>query len=99
MRVTNLKTENYRNLPALDYSPCAGVNLICGENGRGKTNLIESIWLFTGCRSFRSVKDTDVINFNEKAAKVNLQFFAKNREQTAEIVIEERRKATLNGVR
>ncbi|MBR6635731.1 MAG: hypothetical protein IKL41_08930 [Clostridia bacterium] len=45
MRVLNLKAYDYRNLARLDYTPGEGVNIICGENGLGKTNLIESIWL------------------------------------------------------
>ena len=39
MRLTRLKTENFRNLAAVDVTPAPGVNVIYGENAQGKTNL------------------------------------------------------------
>ena len=48
MRLTRLKTENFRNLAAVDVTPAPGVNVIYGENAQGKTNLIEAIYLLTG---------------------------------------------------
>ncbi len=98
MRVLSLKTENYRNLAAREYNPGGGVNIICGENGLGKTNLIESIWLFTGCRSFRSIKDKDVVRFGCDEAKLKMEFFSGSRNKEAEIKIDDKRHITLNGV-
>ena len=54
MRLTRLKTENFRNLAAVDVTPAPGVNVIYGENAQGKTNLIEAIYLLTGQKSFRA---------------------------------------------
>lgn len=98
MKVLSLKTENYRNLTAREYNPGGGVNIICGENGLGKTNLIESIWLFTGCRSFRSIKDKDVVQFGCAEAKLKMEFFSGSRNKEAEIRIDDKRHITLNGV-
>lgn len=98
MKVLSLKTENYRNLAAKEYIPGGGVNIICGENGLGKTNLIESIWLFTGCRSFRSIRDKDVVRFGCSEAKLQMEFFSGNRNKEAEIKIDEKRHVTLNGI-
>ena len=98
MKVISLKTENYRNLTAREYNPGGGVNIICGKNGLGKTNLIESIWLFTGCRSFRSIKDKDVVQFGCDEARLRMEFFSGNRNKEAEIKIDEKRHITLNGV-
>ena len=56
MRVTQLELKNFRNIASAAVEPCDGVNLIWGDNAQGKTNLLESIWLFTGCRSFRGAK-------------------------------------------
>jgi len=98
MKVLSLKTENYRNLAAKEYYPGGGVNIICGENGLGKTNLIESIWLFTGCRSFRSIRDKDVVRFGCDEAKLKMEFFSGNRNKEAEIKIDEKRHISLNGI-
>lgn len=98
MKVLRLKTESYRNLAALEYIPGDGVNIICGENGLGKTNLIESIWLFTGCRSFRSIKDKDLVMFGSEKAELEMDFFSGYREKNAKITIDEKRHAQLNGI-
>lgn len=98
MKVLSLKTENYRNLAAKEYIPGGGVNIVCGENGLGKTNLIESIWLFTGCRSFRSIRDKDVVRFGCDEARLQMEFFSGSRNKEAEIRIDDKRHITLNGV-
>ena len=60
--VKSLKLENYRNIKDCDLEFCNGINVITGENGQGKTNLIEALWLLTGGKSFRGSKDKDLIN-------------------------------------
>ncbi len=60
--VKTLKLENYRNIKDCDLQFCDGINVITGENGQGKTNLIEALWLLTGGKSFRGSKDKDLIN-------------------------------------
>ena len=81
------------------FSPGENVNVIYGENAQGKTNLIEAIWLFTGTRSFRKANDKELIAFGNKKCNLALDFYAAEREQTSEIVIEQHRKVTLNGVK
>ncbi len=98
MKVLSLKIKNYRNHAALEYAPGDGVNIICGENGLGKTNLIESIWLFTGCRSFRSIRDKDLVMFGSPEAKLEMEFFSGSRNKQAKITIDEKRHAELNGI-
>ncbi|MBR6518092.1 MAG: AAA family ATPase, partial [Oscillospiraceae bacterium] len=60
--VKKLQLENYRNIVSADLEFCDGINVITGENGQGKTNLIEALWLLTGAKSFRGSKDKDLIN-------------------------------------
>lgn len=56
MYVTQHNAKDFRNLENAVILPDRSINIIFGENGQGKTNLIESIWLFTGCHSFRTRK-------------------------------------------
>ena len=53
--------KNYRNIEDIEITPAETVTVISGENGQGKTNLLESIWLLSGAKSFRSSKDEDLI--------------------------------------
>ena len=69
----------------LDFEPGAGVNIICGQNAQGKTNLLEALWLFCGGRNFRGSKDTDYIAFDGDHFALELDFFAGKRNQSAAI--------------
>lgn len=97
--VKKIEFKSYRNLKDSQYIPSRGVNVICGSNAQGKTNLVECIWLFTGGRSFRGSNEKDIISFGQSNAKIKAEFFAEGRDQIMEISIEKgRRKATLNGL-
>lgn len=99
MLVNQLEIKNFRNIEYTGISPCEGINIIYGENAQGKTNLLESIWLFSGCRSFRGSKDNEIINFNSTRANLYMDFFAYDRKQNASLEISEGRKFILNGVK
>ncbi len=61
MRLTSLTLENYRNIAAAELIPGPELTVICGNNGQGKTNMLEAIWLLTGGKSFRGGKDAELI--------------------------------------
>ena len=81
LKVTRLALENFRNIAAAELSPCGGVNVIFGENAQGKTNLLESISLCSGGRSFRGAREGQMVRFGEKAFRVSLSFEDRQREQ------------------
>lgn len=99
MRVLEIQTENYRNLEIKKQSFCDGVNFIYGQNAQGKTNLIESIWMLTGARSFRGTKDADLVRFGKGFASIKAKVFTGDREQEIKINFADgKRKAFLNDV-
>ena len=61
MRLASLNLENYRNIAAASLVPGPELTVICGNNGQGKTNLLEAVWLLTGGKSFRGGKDGELI--------------------------------------
>lgn len=98
MIIKGLDIENFRNIEKMNIEPCENVNVIYGENAQGKTNIIESIWLFTGCRSFRGTKDKELIKFGESKAKTVLDFFSENRNQQMKIEIAEKKVISKNDI-
>lgn len=98
MFINEIKIENFRNIGFMGLFPDKGINVIYGENGQGKTNILESIWLFTGCKSFRTSKDTELVNFESENAKISIEFETELRKNTASVFIEKKRQASLNGV-
>ena len=87
VKISRFEIENYRNIRSMEFTPCPGVNIIFGDNAQGKTNLIESIWLFTGAKSFRGSKDSELIRFGEEFARLSLDFSKDDRDQCASITI------------
>lgn len=99
MNIQRLEYKNYRNLQFGVINPLNGINIIYGRNAQGKTNLLEALWLFTGGRSFRGSKDVELVTHQMQKAEVDILFYSEEREQTAQIIIENaRRRAVLNGV-
>ena len=100
MRVLRLRGEGFRNLADLDFGPGAGVNIICGENAQGKTNLLEAIWLFCGAKSFRGTRDSDYIAFDKDFLRLELDFYAGGRDQTASVrIVPAGKQALLNEIK
>ena len=59
----SIALRDFRNLARLDLAfPAAGV-VIVGENGQGKTNLLEAVYYLHLLRSVRGARDVDVIRF------------------------------------
>lgn len=73
MRITRFTTTHFRNLQhdAIEFS--AHVNLLIGDNGQGKTNALEAIYLFKFGRSFRTPRDGEMIRFGEPFCRVEAQ--------------------------
>jgi DNA replication and repair protein RecF len=59
-RVTRLILEDFRSYPALDVSVSRGLVALVGENGAGKTNLIEALSLFSAGRGLRRADLADM---------------------------------------
>lgn len=53
MRLTRLDVRNLRRLADVSLRPVPGLNLIIGDNGAGKTSLLEAAHLLAYGRSFR----------------------------------------------
>ena len=75
------------------------MNVIYGENGQGKTNIIESIWLLTGFYSFRARKNAQLIEQGKDEAEIENIFYSHSREQNAVMKINKRKELVLNGVK
>jgi DNA replication and repair protein RecF len=61
MELNNLKIVNYRNIASIELCPGPGINIFYGDNGQGKTNLIEAIYLLGTLKSFRGGSNTDFL--------------------------------------
>lgn len=60
MRVKSIKLKNFRNYDEASLEFFAGINLIAGQNGQGKTNLVEAVMLNALSKSPRTSHDEDM---------------------------------------
>ena len=70
MILKNLKLKNFRNYDTLELSLNTGITIIYGDNGEGKTNLLESIYVLAFTKSHRSFIDKSLIKNERETAKI-----------------------------
>ena len=70
MKITNLKLLNFRNYENLTLNFGNHTNIIYGQNGMGKTNIVEAIYLLALTKSFRLGAEEVVIKKGKNLAKV-----------------------------
>ncbi|MBM6717844.1 DNA replication/repair protein RecF [Gemmiger formicilis] len=103
MRLDHLKVEQFRNLESAELNPAPRLTVLCGANGQGKTNLLESIWLLTGAKSFRGAKDAELIRRDQGFAVIEADFEGGGRDQALRLTVGSKqserpgRRARLNG--
>src|SRR5919205_1817682 len=69
MLLESLEVHNFRNLSGkIFWGP--GLNIIRGDNGQGKTNWLEAIYLLATSKSFRTQRPQEAIRFGENLSVV-----------------------------
>ncbi len=64
MKIQRIQIHSFRNIINAELFPDERFNIIVGNNGQGKTNILESIFLLGTMKSFRMVKNADLITYN-----------------------------------
>jgi DNA replication and repair protein RecF len=65
MRVTDFIIKNFRNYSEAKLKFSEEINFITGENGSGKTNILEALSILSNIRSFRNIGDSSIIKKGE----------------------------------
>lgn len=69
MLLESVETQNFRNATGAIF--CSrDLNIITGDNGQGKTNWLEAVYLLATTKSFRTSKLQETIRFDEELAFV-----------------------------
>ena len=71
MRLKSLKLFNFRNYSELSLDLSFGINIFIGDNGVGKTNILEAIYVLSLTKSNRYGTINDLIKHDAITSKIN----------------------------
>ena len=70
MQINSLSLKDFKNYSQENFNFSEHINVICGENAQGKTNLLESIFYLSCVKPIHAKKDRDLIAFNQEKAEI-----------------------------
>lgn len=70
MSLTTLEITRLRNIEHAALAPGPHLNVLLGENGSGKTSVLESIYLLGRARSFRTTQPAQLVQFRKSDALI-----------------------------
>lgn len=94
MRINRLSLYNFKNHSDLKLDFTADITGIIGNNGKGKTNVLDAIYLLSTCKSYFNAIDYQLIKHSETLCAVNAQFYD-NQQIDLQLAIEQGKKKKL----
>jgi|AntAceMinimDraft_17_1070374.scaffolds.fasta_scaffold01050_3 DNA replication and repair protein RecF len=94
MKINNLELYNFRNYNKQEIVFGEGVNFLIGENGSGKTNLLEAIYFLSLAKSYKT-NETNLIKYKSQFSRLQSTVTINKKLQTLKVIITEKGKKTL----
>jgi len=98
MYIQKVKLENFRNYENQEIEFDKNVNIIYGDNAQGKTNILESIFICSLGKSFRTNKEKELINKEKDYTKIEMTSSKEDRDIKINFEINEKKKFSINGI-
>lgn len=100
MIFSKVRLRNFRNLESVDTSFSPRLNVFLGENGQGKTNILEALFLLSQGDTFRYADNSVLIKKDEKESYLAAKIDQNNFDYEVKLLISKSKKAHfLNGKR
>ena len=99
MYLKSINIQNFRNYEQQEINLSKDINIFYGDNAQGKTNIIESIFLMAFGKSFRTNKDKEMIMLSKQFAKINGEYEKKDRMGEIEILLNNKKVVSHNGIK
>lgn len=98
MLVEAIRLQNFRNIEEALVEPHPRFNILFGDNGQGKTNFLEAIYLLGAVKSFRPQTNATLIRHGAQQASLEAKVDRGGYERIVGLEITERgKKVSLNG--
>ena len=99
MWIKDIKLINFRNYNCQKIKLHENINVFYGQNAQGKTNIIESIFMSSIGKSFRTNKEKEMIRFGQDKSLIDIFFQKKDRDGKIRIEIGNKKQISLNGIK
>ena len=87
MKIMRAELNDFRNYETCTVEPCEGVNVLLGDNGQGKTNVLEALYLCCTGRSHRTRQDRELIRWGAESASVRVEALRRDGSHEVELVL------------
>ena len=74
MCIHKLHIQNFRILDNISFDPSPGMNIFHGDNGSGKTSILESIYYLSAGQSFRPSNHSQIIKLSKESTLLRSNF-------------------------
>lgn len=74
MQLSHLYLKNFKSYPEAELDFCARINCLTGNNGSGKTNLLDAIYHLSFSKSYFGIPDRENIRHGEDYFSLNGQY-------------------------
>lgn len=81
MILKDLSLVNFKNYKGIELSLNPKINCFVGNNGQGKTNLLDAIYYLSFCKSFLNSIDSQNINYDESFFMIQGTYSRENKEE------------------
>lgn len=99
MEITKLELTNFRNYDKYKLVEIDKLNIIIGNNGIGKTSIIESIYISSLARTFKSNDEKVILKHNKPFSKIKIELdTGKNSKKLEYVLTLDGKKTKINGV-
>lgn len=95
LRFRGVRIRDFRNLAAVDLEPGPRLNVLSGDNGQGKTSLLEALYVVATTRSFRADKLKELVRTGAERAVVEAKVDEDGLVHEQRVVLGERSRSVL----
>lgn len=99
MNIKKVKIKNFRNYEYQEINFRDGITVFFGNNAQGKTNILESIYLCSMGKSFRTNKEKELIKLGSNQALVEIEYVKSDREGKIRLELGEKKIFFSNGIK
>ena len=94
MNIIKIELINFRNYKKETFDNFSNLNIIIGKNGIGKTSIIESIYLGSLAKSFKTNNDCSLINDESDFFKIKIFYYEFGHKKNLEVFLDKDGKKT-----